>query len=91
MPVKRQWYAVECLKNKRYNAGVAQYLVKFEGYPKDYWIPFYDIETILIQEYETSARNAAQSLRNSRQMKRSLNEGNASIPKKNHRKINGKS
>lgn len=81
MPVKKAWYQVETIKNKRFTAGVAQYLVKFQGYPKDYWTPFYDIESSLIEDYEDRVREDNKSARNLRYNKRKLESSNGA-PKK---------
>ena len=72
MPVHKEWYKVECLKNKRYTSGISEYLTKFVGYAKAQWIPFYDIDTNLIAEYEQTKRDEGKNARLIRRCRRSL-------------------
>lgn len=93
MPVRKEWYKVECLKNKRYISGIAEYLTKFVGYTKAQWIPFYDIDSNLIAEYEQTKREEGKTARLVRRCRRSLEKdmkrelnGSENIPKKSTRK-----
>ena len=72
MPVRKEWYKVECLKNKRYISGIAEYLTKFVGYTKPEWIPFYDIDANLIAEYEQTKRDEDKTARLVRRCRRSI-------------------
>ena len=72
MPIRKTWYKVECLKNKRYISGIAEYLTKFIGYKKEHWIPFYDIDSDLIEQYEQTKRDENKTSRLLHRCRRSL-------------------
>lgn len=72
MPIKRNWYKVEKLLKKRNISGIPEYLVLYEFYKTPYWIPYYDITTDLIYEYEARVREEQKVKRDMRCLRRRI-------------------
>ena len=72
MPVKKNWYRVESLVNKRSIGGISEYKVKFEGYAKLYWVPFYNITPDLVEDYEQEKREQNAKARELRWQQRQI-------------------
>ena len=81
---KRKWYSVEKLTGKRYNAGIPEYRVKFISSKREFWTPFYDITTEIIQAYEDENRERKNNERQwrweRRTFKKEMNEALPEIP-----------
>lgn len=72
MPVKKNWYRVEEIVNKRNFGGVNEYKTKFSGCKKLYWIPYYNITPDLVEEYENRVRQKNTRAREYRKIRRAM-------------------
>lgn len=51
-----KWYQVDAILKKRIMDGVIQYLIKWTGYVKSSWEPFWNVGYDLIRDYEEQER-----------------------------------
>lgn len=84
MPVLREWFKVDAILGKKTKNGIIHYLIKWSGYKKKTWEPFFNVGSDLICDFEEQRRRRQQEARVKRfarrEIKKELGEPLQEIP-----------